>query len=92
MLYKVAVLLSFYSRKITNIIFGVYLVLIVFLNESIYNNQLPNIYLNIFCFILGLFIGINLMVWIVRFLSKQNITESNISQKIRNKSKKNQTS
>ena len=91
MFYKVVIYLSFYSRKITSIIFGGYIVLIVILNGSIYNNQLPNIYINIFYFLLGVFIGINLMACIVKFLNKKNVTESTTFHKIRNKSKKDQT-
>jgi len=77
MLNKFAIFLSFYSRKISSIIFGGYLVLIVILIGSIYDNQLPVIYYNIFYFLLGLFIGMNLMVVIIKYLNKKDIGDFN---------------
>lgn len=86
---NVLIYLSYYSRKISGLIFGVYLILLVFLNGSVFNNKLPDIFINIFFLLSGVLIGLNLMAWIVGFLNKKEVVESETFQKINGGSKKN---
>jgi uncharacterized membrane protein AbrB (regulator of aidB expression) len=58
------------SKTIISLILGAYIILVVILNGSVYENHLPKIYFQVFIFLIGLFLGMNLMVLIIRYLNK----------------------
>lgn len=88
MILKILIFISYYIRKLINIVFGFYLLILVFLNGSIYNGKLPIFYFFVFIFITGLFIGINLMIIVIKFLNSKNTIKNPYFRRIVDKAKK----
>jgi len=84
---KILIILGYNSRRIVNTLFGFYLLLLVILYGSVYKSDLPWVYVYLFFFILGLFVGMNLMTWIIKFLNKKEINEKPTFQKLIKKDK-----
>ncbi len=65
---KTLIIIAFYSRKFINILWGISLLVITIMSGI--SQSLSNEYLLIFSLLTGIFIGMNLMIWIIKFLNK----------------------
>ena len=88
MIEKVLIILCYNSRKITAWIMGTYFVIMIFLKSHSDNLIIKKFDLPIFYLLIGFYLGLNLMAWIIKFLNSDKIMQNPTFQRLKNKENK----
>lgn len=84
MIDRFLIIICFNSRKITTWIIGIYFIVMIFLKSSLENTIIKKFELPIFYLLIGFYIGINLMAWIIKFLNKEEVKNNPTFQRLKN--------
>ena len=81
MITRIIILLCYNSRRITVGLIGIYFILL-FIFKNDYHEKIQKFDLPVFFLLLGFYLGLNLMAWIIKFLNKKETKEHPTLQKL----------
>jgi hypothetical protein len=81
MLTKITIILCYNSRRIVAGLIAIYFVMLLVLKNR-YHEIIQRFDIPVFFLLLGFYLGLNLMTWIIKYLNKKEIKEHLIFQKL----------